>query len=92
MNIFKMNEKERKKAINKLLSDISSEQLLKELIEEGLEIEETIIIEQEYKVRLEYENENYCDIFDIHTKSTSNSFVSRFLKNNANKMEIGDAA
>lgn len=38
MNIFKMNEKERKEAINNLLDNISSEQLLIELIKEGLEV------------------------------------------------------
>ena len=38
MNIFKVSEEERKNIINKMLNEVTPEQLLEELIECGLEI------------------------------------------------------
>ena len=40
MNIFKVSKKEREKTIKGILDSLTPEELLNDLIEEGLEIEE----------------------------------------------------
>ena len=40
MNIFKVSKEEREKTINDILDNLTPEELLRDLIEEGLEIEE----------------------------------------------------
>ena len=40
MNIFKVSKEEREKTINDILDNLTPEELLNNLIEEGLEIEE----------------------------------------------------
>ena len=40
MNIFKVSKEEREKTINDILDNLTPEELLRDLIEEGLEIED----------------------------------------------------
>ena len=40
MNIFKVSKEEREKTIKSILDSLTPEELLRDLIEEGLEIEE----------------------------------------------------
>lgn len=78
MNIFKVSEKERNKVIDELLNNITEEQLLKELISEGLEIQESIIIRDQYYIEENMQNED--TIFNIHIKSTSSKFIDSILR------------
>lgn len=95
MNIFKVSKKERKKIIKNFLNNISEEELMKKLIEEGLEIDEEIIIKDEYITNQIYKNENICNEFDLHTIRTNHNLFKRiFMKKETNydNIDMGDAA
>lgn len=80
MNIFKVNEKERKEIISKILNNITPEQLLEKLIEEGLEIPETSVTNDIYIKRNIYIEDNIYRDFNIHNKRISHKFILNILK------------
>ncbi len=80
MNIFKVSEKERKEIISKILNNITPEQLLEELIEEGLEVTKEPIINDMYIKKNIYIEDNIYRDFNIHNIRISHKFIVNILK------------
>lgn len=89
MNIFKVSEEERIKIIEDILNNITPEELLNNLIEEGLEIPITIT-DKKYESKEDYANDSEYNTFNIHRNWTRR--ISLRKRNRISEKNLEDAA